>query len=275
MNEYSVSVIIPTYNRADMLVKAIESVRQQTLPATEIIVVDDGSTDNTLDIMRSQYSAINTISATHTGVSSARNIGITEAKSQWIAFLDSDDQWFENKLQRQVEQLQKTPGQVLCHSDEIWIRDGVRVNPMQKHKKRGGQIYPHCLPLCAISPSTVLIHRSIFDSVGLFDVNLPACEDYDLWLRICALHPTLYVDEKLVTRYAGQKDQLSNQQWGRDRFRIKTLEKILQNNSLNSVNRQLTIDMLLKKCSVLIKGGIKRENIELVEHYQQLQQAYL
>jgi len=274
MHEYSVTVVIPTYNRAAMLVNAIESVQRQTFPATEIIVVDDGSTDHTAKIMQQQFASVTYIKTHHAGVSSARNIGIKNANSEWIAFLDSDDEWSEKKLQYQILNLQQNPNYLLCHTDEIWVRNGVRVNPMQKHKKRGGHIYRHCLPLCAISPSTAIIHRSIFDTIGLFDVELPACEDYDLWLRICAIHPTLYQEEKLVTRYAGHNDQLSSQHWGMDRFRVSALEKILIANTLNLDNRQLTINMLLKKCSVLIKGGEKRGNIELVEHYEQLVQSY-
>ena len=94
-----------------------------------------------------------------------------------------------------------------CHSDELWIRDGRRVNPMRKHAKHGGEMFMHCLARCAISPSTALLHRALLDDVGGFDETLPACEDYDLWLRICARHPVLFVPRALAVRYGGHADQ--------------------------------------------------------------------
>lgn len=260
-----------------MLQRAIESALRQSLPVLEIIVIDDGSTDNTASLMHTNYAdneSVHFTVITHAGVSCARNAGIELAKGQWIALLDSDDIWHVNKLQRQIEHLQNNPGHLLCHSDEIWIRNEIRVNPMQKHQKRGGNIYQHCLPLCAISPSTTLIHHSLFKSVGLFDKDLPACEDYDLWLRICARHSILYIDEKLVTRYAGHSDQLSSQHWGMDRFRVAALEKIILSNSLSDEYRKLTISIMHKKCKVLIKGGTKRNNIDLVEKYQKILNQY-
>ncbi|MFV2055372.1 MAG: glycosyltransferase family 2 protein [Thiohalomonadales bacterium] len=270
MDKYTVSVIIPTYNRADLLPRAIDSVLAQTLPASQVIVINDGSNDDTANIMRTKYQSIEHIRTTQNGVSAARNRGIAQAQGEWIALLDSDDEWSPQKLQRQIEALREQPSYKVCHSDEIWMRHGVRVNPMHKHRKKGGHIYAHCLPLCAMSPSTVLIHRSVLEQVGVFDHELPACEDYDLWLRICAFYPVLYLHEKLVTRYAGHNDQLSLQYWGMDRFRIKALLKMLNNTQLEADDRQLTLEIFTKKCNILIKGGIKRDNSELVEYYRQL-----
>ena len=112
---------------------------------------------------------------------------------------------------------------------------------MHKHAKAGGWIYTHCLPLCAISPSAVLIHRSIFDCVGLFNEQLPACEDYDLWLRICARFPVHFIPEPLIIKYGGHDDQLSRRYWGMDRFRIQALEDILASGVLTEEHRQATL----------------------------------
>ena len=181
-----ISLIIPTYNRCLLLKRALHSVLEQSRPPDEIIVVDDGSTDKTAEMLKQEFPQINTISQINKGVSAARNKGIQQAQGDWIAFLDSDDSWQAEKLATQIRALQQAPELKVCHTEETWIRNGVRVNTMHKHKKSGGWIFEQCLPLCAMSPSSIMIHRSVFDDVGLFDENLPACEDYDLWLRISA-----------------------------------------------------------------------------------------
>ncbi|MBL3619114.1 MAG: glycosyltransferase family 2 protein [gamma proteobacterium endosymbiont of Lamellibrachia anaximandri] len=223
-----ISVIIPTYNRVDTLPRALDSVLSQHLAPDEVIVVDDGSTDETAELISRRYPQCRYLHQPNQGVSSARNLGIREAQGEWIALLDSDDAWLPQKLQLQSEALKAEPGHLICHTEEIWIRNGVRVNAMHKHAKSGGFIFDRCLPLCAISPSSVILHRSLFDSVGLFDERLPACEDYDLWLRICATEPVLFLSEPLITKYGGHADQLSHKHWGMDRFRIQALEKIVQ-----------------------------------------------
>ncbi|MDE2825547.1 MAG: glycosyltransferase family 2 protein, partial [Gemmatimonadota bacterium] len=215
-----VSVVIPTYNRADRLPSAIRSVLEQTAPPAEIIVVDDGSTDGTPALVRT-FPGVRYLRQENQGVSAARNHGIGAAKHDWIALLDSDDEWLPGKLERQWGALERDPRYRFCHTDEIWIRKGRRVNPMKKHAKYGGHIFHHCLPLCVISPSSALIHRDLFERFGMFDPELPVCEDYDLWLRICAREPVLYVDEPLLLKYGGHEDQLSRAYWGMDRFRIR------------------------------------------------------
>ena len=140
------------------------------------------------------------------GVSAARNRGILAASGDWIALLDSDDEWLPEKLAQQSRHIAEQPGYRLCHCDELWIRNGKRINPANKHRKKGGWIYEHCLPLCAISPSASILHRSVFDTIGLFDEQLPACEDYDYWLRLCAGEPVLFVEQPLLNKYGGHDD---------------------------------------------------------------------
>ena len=194
----SVSVIIPTFNRKSMIDRAVRSVVSQTVSASEIIVVDDGSTDGTAAYLRRNYSDIEVVEQENLGVSAARNRGVRESLGRWLAFLDSDDAWQPRKLERQLAALDQSDGYRICHTDEIWIRNDRRVNPKLKHRKSGGWIFSNCLPLCVISPSSVLLDRSLLDEIGSFDEGLPACEDYDLWLRICSRHPVLFVDEPLV-----------------------------------------------------------------------------
>lgn len=265
----NISVIIPTWNRAERLVNALQSVFSQSLPPAEVIVVDDGSTDNTREIIHRQFPDARYLFQQNKGVSGARNTGIKAASGDWIALLDSDDHWQPDKLEQHCEQLRTWPDYKICHSDEIWIRNGRRVNAMKKHAKQGGHIFRQCLPLCVISPSAVLIHRDLFNEVGLFDERLPACEDYDLWLRICALHPVLYIDKPLITKTGGHADQLSRRHWGMDRFRIHALENILASNTLDTANHAAALSTLLEKLTIVINGAIKHGNHELANDYRQ------
>ncbi|HEX7027981.1 MAG TPA: glycosyltransferase family A protein [Gammaproteobacteria bacterium] len=269
-----ISVIIPTFDRAHTLKRALDSVLQQTLPADEIIVVDDGSTDETADLMRTEYPNVVYLRQDNAGVSRARNTGINAARNDWLALLDSDDEWHPRKLERQTEALRAQPQHRLCHTDEIWIRNGRRVNQMNKHAKRGGRIFQHCLPLCAISPSSVLMHRGLLDETGLFDETLPACEDYDLWLRITANHPVLYLDEALITKYGGHDDQLSRKHWGMDRFRIQALEKIINRGDLKPDDRRAALETLEQKLDILLTGARKHSNEEILRCYTMKQHVY-
>jgi glycosyltransferase involved in cell wall biosynthesis len=268
---FHISVVIPTFNRAGSLETALKSVFAQSLPPSEVIVVDDGSSDDSHDRVVAAFGArVRYYRQPNRGVSAARNAGIQRATGNWIAFLDSDDVWLPDKLQQQVEALRHQPGYRFCHTDEMWFRRGVRVNPMKKHQKTGGYIFERCLPLCVISPSSVLMHRDCFDDMGLFDESLPACEDYDYWLRYCARYPVLYVDKPLLIKNGGHADQLSRRYWGMDRFRIQALLKLLDSGCLTSQQQRVTIKMLDKKCSILETGARKHDNGEMVAYCEQV-----
>lgn len=269
-----ISVIIPAYNRAQLLPRALNSVLAQTFIPREIIVVDDGSTDNTKAVVENGYAKARYLRFEHQGVSQARNAGIAVSRSEWLAFLDSDDEWLPRKLERQCEALKRAPQYRLCHTDEIWVRSGWRVNPMKKHAKFGGEIFLHCLPRCVISPSSVVIHRSLFERLGGFDASLPACEDYDLWLRICALHPVLYLSEAQLVKYGGHEDQLSRRYWGMDRFRIRALEKLLDVDSLSPTYRMAALRMLLHKLEIVCNGARKRGNDTLMKSMEKRKRYY-
>jgi glycosyltransferase involved in cell wall biosynthesis len=271
---FKISAIIPTYNRRHTLLQALASVYAQGDWVYEVIVVDDGSTDDTVPVVRELYPQVRLICQSNQGVSHARNRGIEAAAGNWVALLDSDDQWLPDKLKVQVAALIESPEARVCHTDEIWIRRGQRVNAMQKHQKRGGWIFPHCLPLCVMSPSSVLLHREVFERVGLFDETLPACEDYDLWLRVCSLYPVEFVQEALLLKYGGHADQLSRRHWGMDRFRVIALEKIIQSGQLNGSDHRSAVNMLMVKCDILIQGARKRGHTQRAEHYRLLQQKY-
>jgi glycosyltransferase involved in cell wall biosynthesis len=270
----NVSVIIPTHNRTRLLKRALQSVLAQARPVQEIIVVDDGSNDGTTAMVRTSFPQMHYIWQHHQGVSSARNRGIEAARGDWLALLDSDDEWLPQKLAQQERILAANPQYKICHTDEVWIRNGKRVNAMKKHAKAGGFIFERCLPLCIISPSSALIHRSVFDEVGLFNEALPACEDYDLWLRICARFPVLYFHRPLIIKYGGHADQLSRRYPAMDRFRITALEDILREN-LSSEHYRAALNMLITKIDVYLQGAIKRGKQEEITIYQQKRRYYL
>jgi|TARA_B100001964_G_C14195672_1_gene583201 glycosyltransferase involved in cell wall biosynthesis len=259
-NQNTVSVIIPVYNRVKVIDRSINSVINQTYPINEIIVIDDGSNDGTYDLVKRNFPQVILKYQENKGVSNARNVGIKLAKSKWIAFLDSDDEWLPKKVEEQISLLNINLSFKICHTDEVWIRNQVRVNPMKKHRKYGGDIYNKCLPLCVISPSSIIIHKDIFNDIGLFDEELPVCEDYDMWLRICSKYSVLFLDQKLINKYGGHDDQLSKKYWGMDRFRLIALEKMIDNPNLNSTDRMATINMAIDKTRILQKGYIKHNH---------------
>jgi glycosyltransferase involved in cell wall biosynthesis len=274
-HSFNISVIIPTYNRAHYLNRVIKSVFNQSYLPPEVIVVDDGSKDNSSEIIQRNFKGVKYIWQENRGPSAARNKGIIESKGEWLALLDSDDEWLPKKLERQIKALANSSTSKICYTNEIWIKAGKRVNPKKRHEKFGGLIFHKCLPLCIISPSSVLIHRSVFDEVGLFDESLTVCEDYDLWLRISAKYPVLFLDEPLIKKYGGHGDQLSKKYWGMDRFRIYALEKLIRSGELTQEQLNATTEVLLHKIKILKQGSIKRNKKLVSEQLQKKEEIYL
>ena len=204
--EFKVSVVIPTYNRVPYLGRAITSVLKQSYPVNEIIVIDNGSTDQTLSFIKKKFTSIRVIIEKKRGVSFARNLGIKNCKHNWIAFLDSDDEWITDKIEKQFILLKKSNFKYqFIHTNEIWIKNGMLKNQKKKHLKKGGYIFEDCLDICKISPSSVLIKKELFDRYGLFDNKFKVCEDYELWLRITSKIKIGYLDKPLIKKYGGLK----------------------------------------------------------------------
>ena len=272
-NKPLVSVIIPTYNRGWVVQEAIDSVLDQDFTDYELIVVDDGSDDNTPTILADYGQAITVLHQLNSGVSAARNRGIAAASGQLIAFLDSDDLWLPRKLSTQVKFFKDHPDAVINQTEERWIRNGIRVNPKQRHHKFSGMIFEHSLALCLVSPSAVMIKKSLFDDVGIFDEQLPACEDYDLWLRISCRYPVHLIDSPLIIKRGGHTDQLSKAA-GLDKYRIQSLVKIIESGLLTAQQRQAALATLKEKCAVYAGGCRKRGRKEEAKNYYRLAEKY-
>lgn len=254
-----ISVIIPAYNRPLELKRAVESVLGQTVPPGEIIVIDDGSEEDPGPALAPFGGRVTLVRRPHRGPAAARNTGIQAAAGQWLAFLDSDDWWLPQKLERQVAWHQDNPGFLISQTDEIWIRNGRRVNPRKYHLKPYGDIFYLSLERCLISPSTVMINRRLLREIGGFDEELAVCEDYDLWLRISSRYPVGLIEEKLVTKTGGHADQLSRKYWGMDRWRVKAIKNLLGRGVLSEKQRQAAVAEMDRKLTILKNGAEKRK----------------
>lgn len=261
-----VSVIIPTYNRGWIIKESIDSVFSQTFDAYELIVVDDGSDDNTSEILDSYGDKLRIIRQANQGVSAARNRGIIASAAEFIALLDSDDLWLPEKLDRQMSFFRNNPDAVICQTQEIWIRNGKRVNPCKHHKKLSGMIFEPSLNLCLVSPSAVMFKRELMDMVGFFDESFPACEDYDLWLRVSLAYPVYLIDEALIIKRGGHSDQLSRNPM-LDKYRIKAIKKLLNQDILISEQRKAAVAKLKEKCLIYATGCKKRGRHQEADKY--------
>ena len=269
-----VSVIIPTFNRGWIIRDAVDSVLGQTYSDFELIVVDDGSTDRTHEVLSAYGDRLRLIIQENRGVSAARNCGIRESIGRLVAFLDSDDLWLPNKLAVQVAFFDRLRSALICQTGEIWIRNGMRVNPRKIHRKPSGIIFEPSLALCLVSPSAVMIRRELFDEVGLFDEELPACEDYDMWLRVSCRIPVHLIDKQLTVKRGGHRDQLSRQD-SLDKYRIRSIVKLIESGWLTTSQRNAAVVTLRKKCTIFATGCLKRGRVAEASHYTQLAQTYL
>lgn len=267
----AVSVVIPTFNRASFLQRAVDSVLAQSFSDLECIVVDDGSTDQTRPLLQrllGQDRRVVVITQENKGVAAARNKGIARSSGRWLALLDSDDCWLPEKLEKQLRFMQKENWEV-CQTEEIWMRKGRRVNPMRKHAKRSGAFFAQALELCLVSPSCSMFSRGFWNKVGPFDESLRACEDYDFWLRGLLTCEIGLLPEALTIRHGGRSDQLSAQMLGQDLFRIKSLCKLLTR-PLTPEQREQVTAVLQRKTEIYCQGCLKRGRLEEMYRVQEL-----
>ena len=270
-----VSVIIPTFNREALVQRALESVIKQQNVKTEIIVIDDGSIDNTEQVIRKKFKSVKYLKKNHTGVSSARNVGIYNASGNFIALLDSDDQWKKSKLDIQLKYLMENPTVNLVHCNEKWIKAGFEIGQKKYHNRRSNNLFERSLRRCLISPSSVLIRKELLSSVGGFDETLPACEDYDLWLRILIREEIGYIEEQLVIKHGGHADQLSKQTKYLDLYRLQSLVKLIKSPGLSKLQKIQIEKEINYKSKIVIAGAKKHGNSFVINQYNQIRSNVL
>ncbi len=268
MENLTIDIILPSFNRSPLLERAIRSVLQQSYPHFNLYVINDGSTDET-DQMMEQFThdpRLHYIKQENKGVSAARNLGIKMAQSSWVAFLDSDDEWLPSKLEVQVQYMRKYPTLRFFHSNEIWMRNFVRVNPKLKFDKSNHEIFKRSLETCLISPSTVLMRKEL----AHFDERFTICEDYDLWLKILAVEEVCFIPDYLIIKHGGHADQLSTQYPAMDYWRIKSLVGLLKNSPLNEIQKSLVIAEIKKKGPILLQGYEKHQNVQMASELKKI-----
>ena len=258
-----ITAIIPTFNRASHIKTAIESILSQSYKIDEIIIVDDGSTDDTQKILKN-FKNIKIIKTKNLGVSHARNIGVRESKNSWISFLDSDDLWLRDKIENQVAFHKQNTNILFSHTAEKWLRRGKIVKYPKSLNKPSGECFLQNISTCKIATSSILLHKSIFTDIGYFDEKLKVCEDYDLWLRISYKFSMGLIEKEQIIKNAGHP-QLSSSIFAIDRYHIYSLKKFLNSKYKNDVKNEI-----IKKCNILVNGAIKHKNRKIYEKYSKM-----
>ncbi len=266
-----IDVVIPAFNRRRLLEAAVRSVREQSYQNFNCLVVDDGSTDGTGEMVSAFGSAVDCLRQENRGPSAARNRGIRAGRAPLVAFLDSDDRWHPEKLQIQAAAMERDPGCLISHTQEVWYRGGELLPQKKRHRKPSGDIFVRSLSICVVSMSTVMVRRELFDRVGYFDEELPCCEDYDFWLRASLETPFLLIDRPLTFKEGGRPDQVSAVfREGMDRFRIRSLANLIRNRGLSGERRSLALAELRRKCRIYGRGARKRGREEEGRYYLSL-----
>jgi glycosyltransferase involved in cell wall biosynthesis len=228
-----ISVVIPTYNSGAYVLDALVSALEQTYPHVEVIVVDDGSTDNTRQLLEPYRDRIAYVYQSNRGLSGARNAGISHASGDWIAFLDADDVWLPDKLQRQVDRLRDLPEAGLVHTDAAYLlgRTGrlqARPTPTPPFE---GDCHLQLFGGNRIVVSSVIVRREWLERCGVFDESLRQAEDYDCWMRLAPHIAFAFVPETLVL-YRLHDSNMSKDRRTLRSFEARVLDKALCNDSL-------------------------------------------
>lgn len=269
-----VDIIIPFYNRKRLLKRAVLSVMGQTFKDWKLWLVDDGSKESVHECLKREFKGQWPFELIrlkkNKGVSAARNTGIRKGRREWIAFLDSDDEWLPEKLETQLNYLKQNPHLSFLHSDEIWLKQGRPLSQKKKHRKAGGRQFVRSALFCCISPSAALVRRSLLEQIGLFREDFPVCEDYELWLRVTSCFPVGFIPKPLIIKHGGRADQLSRKYKCMDYWRVKALHPFLQSPFLEDNEKAAVLEILINKCHILLKGYEKHKNFKNKKEVQHI-----
>ncbi len=266
-----ICVVIPAFNREEMLMRAIKSVLDQTYPDFRLVVVDDASTvdmDEPKHFVQSPGHDWLTLDR-NSGPARARNVGADFCQWDWVCFLDSDDEWHPEKLERQVAWHQQNPEVRISQVKEKWVRNGREIKRPAHWKQKEGDLFSESVQRCSIGPSCVMIRHDLWSESGGFNEFYRACEDYELWLRICASDPIGLVDgDFLAVKNAGHGDQLSEIIPALDRYRVLALLELLVKDDLSDPQRDWAVQGVVNKGMIMAKGAAKRGKQKEVEFFQ-------
>ena len=259
-----VSVILPTYNRASLIGRAIKSILNQTFNDFELLIIDDGSVDDTEKVVKTFADTKVTYKKheENKGAAAARNTGIHLARGEFIAFNDSDDEWMPEKLERQIKKFSEVNSNIgVIYCGYIAVsqqtnREIFRSTPMEK-----GKIYPRILQGCITGTFTPLIKQACFEKVGLFDETLPSCQDWDMWIRISEYYEFDFISDILVKMYI-HGSQISTNLEAKIEGKERILEKYGFELSKNPLFfNSFLIGLFLQNC---IAGKIKKGRKHLI-----------
>ncbi len=200
MSHPAVTVVIPAHNRLSYLTEALDSVAAQSFRDFEVVVVDDGSEEPVAQAAEAHRIRPRVIRQTRQGPAAARNRGIFEARTEWIAFLDSDDMWLPAKLDRYFDAIRVSPGTDIFYGPMIPVDASGRPVVGRTKPRHEGSISQRLFASCFVDVPTVVCRKSLLVEAGGFDAELPVCEDYDLWLRVSVRHSFGYIAEPLARR---------------------------------------------------------------------------
>ncbi len=279
-----VSVIIPVYNRPSLVLEALESVLSQTCSDFEIIVVDDGSDDNTPGILqefkeraselRPEISVL-IIRQIHSGMAGqVRNRGVKDAAGSLIAFLDSDDLWVPEKLELQTACFRNNPQVQIVHTREHWRRGEKTVSQKTQKHLRKGDVFLHALEKCILGPSTVMMKSELFRATGGFHESTEIAEDYEYWLRLTASCLVDYLEAPLTIKRAGKWDQLSEKYGQIEIFRINALKRLVEEKLLPRERVSDASEALARKCRIYAAGCLKRGKVEEADKFNMIAAKY-
>ena len=268
-----VLVLIPTRDRPSLTLEAIVSVTNQTYTNWECLVIDDGSNQENYDLLTKKLKPIPNVKVSRNDISkgpaACRNFALRITDYNYVAFLDSDDLWMKEKLEKQVNALEQRNKEWI-HCNELWMRNNKTVNQKKIHRKQGGLFWKRSVSRCLISPSAVLFKRAFFQELGGFKESFPVAEDYELWLRALEKNSVGYLSEPLVLKRAGDWQQLSSIQ-EIDRYRVLALHRALRRlractGKANRVRLNKLIEEGLKKTQVLVAGAKKHKSHRLAQY---------